>query len=156
MEESTTRPPVLSAPGSGPAPAPRRTVTLARIVSFGVIGVLSAVLYVPLYLLLRGWWPALAANLGALLLAGLFNTEANRRFTFDGTGVRRTGMHVRATVLFLISFAVTTGEVLLLRHAAPDAGRLVEVAALGAGQWCVTVFRFVGLDRWVFRRRRKS
>ncbi|MFD0904524.1 glycosyltransferase [Actinomadura sediminis] len=130
-----------------------RQARLLKVLSFGLIGLVSTLLYVPIYILLRGWWPALLANFGALVLSGLFNTEANRRWTFNRAGVPRIGMHLRATALFTVSFALTTGEALLLHLTAPDAGRLVEVVLLGGSQLSITVFRYIGLDRWVFRRR---
>ena len=57
----------------------------AQLARFSVVGVVSTVAYVVLYVVLRGAMPALAANALALLVTAVANTAANRRLTF---GVR--------------------------------------------------------------------
>ncbi|TDD86509.1 glycosyltransferase [Actinomadura darangshiensis] len=130
-----------------------RSARLPKVAAFGVIGAISTLLYVPLYVALRSVWPALAANFGALVLAGLFNTEANRRWTFNRAGGPLVVLHLKAATLFAASFAVTTAEVVVLHLTAPHAGKVVEVVLLGLGQLCITVLRYIGFDRWVFRRK---
>jgi putative flippase GtrA len=126
-----------------------RAVMLAQFASFAAIGVFSVVLYALIYLPLREFWAPAAANLGALVLAGIVNTEANRRWTFGR--VRRTTVHFRAAVLFVVNYALTTVAVLA---APPGGGRLAELGAVVATYCLLTVIRFTALDRWVFSRTR--
>ncbi|TMR93419.1 glycosyltransferase [Nonomuraea basaltis] len=141
-----------------PEPTPRhpdavvarpRAVTLAKFISFAAIGALSVILYALFYLPLREFWSPATANLGALVLAGIINTEANRRWTFGR--VRRTTMHFRAAALFTANYAVTTMAVLAVP---PAAGRLAEVGAVVATYCLLITIRFSALDRWVFSRAR--
>ncbi|MEV0167016.1 glycosyltransferase [Nonomuraea fuscirosea] len=55
---------------------------VAKFTSFAAIGTFSVILYALTYLLLRESWTPAAANLCALVLAGIVNVEANRRWTF--------------------------------------------------------------------------
>ncbi|MGP3914783.1 glycosyltransferase [Nonomuraea sp. 10N515B] len=126
-----------------------RAVTLARFTSFAAIGVLSVILFTLIYLPLRAFWSPATANLAALVLTGIVNTEANRRWTFGR--VRRSTMHVRATVLSATTYALTTAAVLAVP---PEAGRAAEVGAVVATYCLLTVIRFTALDRWVFSRTR--
>lgn len=126
-----------------------RAVTLAKFASFAVIGVLSVVLYTVVYFPLREFWAPATANLGALVIAGIINTEANRRWTFGR--VRRTTVHFRAAVLFVANYVLTTMAVLTVP---PGGGRLAEVGAVVTTYCLLTVIRFTALDRWVFSRTR--
>ncbi|MGN9836593.1 glycosyltransferase [Nonomuraea sp. H19] len=124
-----------------------RAVTLAKFMSFAAIGVVSVVLYSLIYLPLREFWSPATANLGALVLTGILNTEANRRWTFG----RRTAMRLRAAALFLANYVLTTMAVLAVP---PGAGRPAEVAAVVATYCLLIMIRFTALDRWVFSRSR--
>ncbi|MFC4111803.1 glycosyltransferase [Nonomuraea zeae] len=126
-----------------------RAVTMAKFTSFAAIGVISGILYTLLYLPLREIWSPATANLGALVLAGFMNIEANRRWTFGA--IRRTTMHIRAAVLFLANYALTTAAVLAVP---PEAGPTAEVGAVVATYCLLTLLRFTALDRWVFSRTR--
>ncbi|MEV0380172.1 glycosyltransferase [Nonomuraea sp. NPDC050643] len=125
-----------------------RAVTMAKFTSFAAIGVISGILYTLLYLPLREIWSPAMTNLAALILTGVINIEANRRWTFT----RRTTAHFRAAVLFLANYALTTMAVLSVP---PGAGRLGEVGAVVATYCLLTLIRFTALDRWVFSRTRK-
>jgi len=127
--------------------------TLAKFATFAVIGVVSTLLYLVIYLPLRGSLSPAAANLCALILVGLANTEANRRWTFNRTGGPRFVLHTRATMVFATTYALTTLAVLGLHRVAPGAGLPVEIGVLVLAYGLVTVLRFVALDRWVFARR---
>ncbi|MFI7113550.1 glycosyltransferase [Nonomuraea sp. NPDC050227] len=133
-----------------------RAVTLAKFASFAAIGVFSVLLYALIYLPLRGVWAPAPANLGALVLTGFVNTEANRRWTFNRLGGRRTAMHFRAALLFLANYLLTTSAVLGLRSVSPGAGRLMEMSAVVATYGLLTLIRFTALDRWVFSRTRNQ
>ncbi|MET0132449.1 MAG: glycosyltransferase, partial [Kibdelosporangium sp.] len=57
---------------------------LWQLLSFGAIGVLSTAATLLLYAFFRSTMNPLAANLSALVITTMLNTEANRRFTFLG------------------------------------------------------------------------
>ncbi|MEO3886042.1 glycosyltransferase [Nonomuraea sp. B5E05] len=123
-----------------------RAVTLAKFLSFAAIGVFSVVLYTIIYLPLRDIWSPAMTNLGALVLTGIINIEANRRWTFR----KRTTVHFRAFLLFLANYALTTVAVLKVP---PGSGRLAEVGVVVATYCLLTLIRFTALDRWVFPRK---
>ncbi|SDH88078.1 glycosyltransferase [Nonomuraea jiangxiensis] len=124
-----------------------RAVPVTRFVSFAVIGAISAILYALIYLPLRGSWSPEMTNLGALVLAGIINIEANRRWTFK----RRTTPHFRAAMLFMVNFPLTT---LAVHAVPPGAGRAAEVGAVVATYCLLTLIHFAALDRWVLSRTR--
>jgi putative flippase GtrA len=143
-----------------PAPRPahpqaalgkRETGLLWQILSFGVIGALSTVVTAVLYALLRSWWPPLLANLVALTVTTLWNTEANRRFTF----IRQSGspgrIHLQGLLVFGLYYVVTSGALLGLHAWRPDPSRWLEVAVLVVSSVVGTAIRFVLLRSWVFR-----
>ncbi len=130
---------------------PERRLTAFR--GFAVIGAAATIAHAAAYYLLRGWWQPEWANLAALLLTGFSNTEVNRRWTFRGRGHGRTrhrgGPHLRAGLVFLFTYLVTSIAVLGM----PGAGRTAETATLVLLAGSLTLLRFTALDRWVFPRR---
>ena len=135
--------------------ARRENGLLWQILSFGAIGVLSTVVTAVLYALLRGWLPPLVANLIALTVTTLWNTEANRRFTFTGANPSKH-VHLQGLVVFALYYAVTSGALLGLQHWDPDPARWLEVLVLIASSVLGTALRFVLLRSWVFRERRSE
>ncbi|WP_460954752.1 bifunctional glycosyltransferase family 2/GtrA family protein [Parasphingorhabdus pacifica] len=130
--------------------AKRENGLLWQLLSFGVIGIASTLVTAVLYALLRTWWPPLVANLIALVATTLWNTEANRRFTF----VRKPGsglVHLQGLLVFALYYAVTSGALLTLQELWPDASRLLEVIVLVVSSVLGTALRFVLLRSWVFR-----
>lgn len=123
-----------------------------QLARFAVIGVLSTVVHLGLYLLLRGALGPIPANLLALLITAVANTAANRRLTFGVRG--RAGVarqQVQGLLVLALGLGLTTGALAALGAWAPDAGRLVEVAVLVVANGLVTVLRFVAFRSWVFR-----
>jgi putative flippase GtrA len=144
--------------GRRPLPAPVDGVPaglIGQLVRFAVIGVLSTLAYVVLFLLLRGPVGAQAANLVALLLTAVANTAANRRHTF---GIRGRGGAARAQfqglVVFALGLALTSGSLALLRALDGDASRAGELLLLVVANALATLLRFVLFRGWVFRHRR--
>ncbi|GAA3355499.1 glycosyltransferase [Saccharopolyspora gregorii] len=133
--------------------AERENGLLWQLFSFGIIGILSTVATSVLYALLRSWWPPLVANLVALTVTTLWNTEANRRFTFVGRAASSGRVHVQGLVVFALYYVVTSGALLALDAAVPDASRWLEVLVLVASSVVGTALRFVLLRSWVFRPR---
>jgi putative flippase GtrA len=125
-----------------------------EILVFGAIGIASTAAYGVLYLALRGAIGSVAANALALILTAIANTAANRRLTF---GVRDrdrgpTSMlrdQVGGFLALAVALAITTATASLLAALAPNAGRLVELAALTAANAASTVARFVLLRSWI-------
>jgi putative flippase GtrA len=134
--------------------APHRR-TAGQLVMFALIGALSTAAHALLYALLRTWWPAGIANLLALVVTALLNTEANRRLTFGGTGAPTTRVHVQGLLVFVLYYAVTTGAVLALHAVRPDASRSLEVLVLVLASIVGTALRFVALKNWIFRETRR-
>jgi putative flippase GtrA len=104
-----------------------------------------------LFVLLRGWAPALVANSLALLVTAVLNTAANRRFTFGVRGASGRLRHqAQGLAVFLAGLLLTNGCLVLLRGTGAT-GRWTEITVLTAANLAVTVGRFVVL-RWIFRR----
>jgi putative flippase GtrA len=115
----------------------------------------STLAYVLLYLGVRQLVPALVANFLALALTAVFNTAANRRFTFGVTGRRDALKHqIEGGIAFVIGLVLSSGAIALLGAAAPAAGHSAELAALVAANALATLVRFVLLRVWVFNPRR--
>jgi putative flippase GtrA len=114
---------------------------------FVLIGVASTLAYVLLYLLLRGFMAAQAANVVALLLTAVGNTAANRRLTFGVRGRAGAARHqFRGLIAFGAGLALTSGALAVL----PTASRAMEVAVLVAANLAATLLRFVLYRGWVF------
>lgn len=121
-----------------------------QLVSFGLIGLASTAATAVLYALFRSWSPPLMANLGALVLVNLLNTEANRRLTFAGAEVSRQRVHVQGLVVFALYYALTSGALLVLGILVARPSRWLEVAVLLAASALGTAGRFLLLRKWVF------
>jgi putative flippase GtrA len=124
-----------------------------ELVTFGVIGVISTAAYAVLFLALRAFTGATAANALALVITAVGNTAANRRLTF---GVRGGGSMARDQLGGLAALAITTASVSLLAALAPRAGHLVELAVLVVANVLATVARFVLLRSWIAGDRRRA
>ncbi|MBO1413410.1 GtrA family protein [Streptomyces sp. FH025] len=125
-----------------------------QLPSFVVIGVLSTLFYLGLFVALRAVTSSQAANLVALAVSAVANTAANRRFTFGITGSDGAVRHqLQGAVAFLIGLGLSSGALALLGVAVPHASRVVEVTGLVVANGLATVARFVLLKLWVFRKR---
>ncbi|MBV6696420.1 GtrA family protein [Kitasatospora aureofaciens] len=125
-----------------------------QLPSFLVIGVLSTLFYLGLFVVARGFTDSQAANLIALAVSAVANTAANRRFTFGITGSEGAVRHqLQGAVAFLIGLGLSAGVLALLDIAVPDASRVVEVGGLIVANGLATVVRFLLMKVWVFRGR---
>ena len=124
---------------------------ISQVARFSVVGVVSTVAYVLLYVALRTSMPAQGANALALLATAVANTAVNRRVTF---GVRGARAHVRhqlqGIVVFGVGLVLTSGALVALHRFAPQAGRGLEVGVLVAAGVMSTAVRFVLFRSWVF------
>ncbi|MDX8150819.1 bifunctional glycosyltransferase family 2/GtrA family protein [Patulibacter brassicae] len=121
---------------------------------FLAIGALSTIAYALLYLLLHGPLGAGGANVAALAITAVANTQANRRLTFRVRG--REGLarhHAMGAVVFVLTVLLTSGALSLLHAIDPAPSRGVELTVLIAASICATVTRFVALKTWVFAHR---
>lgn len=126
----------------------------AQLTRFALVGGLGTVLNALLFLLLRNWWEAMAANLVALVLSTVASTEANRWFTFDDA--RRDPFRARLQIVATVAFyAFYNSAVLVLLDLVVENPTAVEqsVTVVVAGVLGGLV-RFLVLRDWVFRDRR--
>jgi putative flippase GtrA len=126
-----------------------------QLPSFAVIGIISTVAQLLLYLVLRTALSPLAANALSLLFTTVANTAANRRFTFGVTGPANAfRQQLEAGLTFLLGLLLSTGGLALLHALNPHASRGVELAALVGANGVATLVRFLLLRAWVFHPRR--
>jgi putative flippase GtrA len=129
------------------------------VARFLAIGVASTVAYAILFLALRGWLGAAAANALALAITAVANTQANRRFTFGIRG--RAGLvrqQAAGALVYLLALGLTDGALRVLTRLDPHHSRALEVTVLVIASAFATVSRYVALRSWVFAqhaRRRK-
>ncbi len=133
--------------------AAREGGLLWQLAAFGLIGLVSTAATAALYALVRSWSPPLVANLAALVLVSLLNTEANRRLTFAGTGVSKQRVHLQGLVVFALYYALTSGALLALQALVARPSRWLEVTVLLAASVVGTAGRFLLLRAWVFTNR---
>ncbi|MFI1091917.1 glycosyltransferase [Streptomyces sp. NPDC020917] len=125
---------------------------LARqLVGFCVVGALSTLVYLALYMLFRLGMGAQPANALALLVSALGNTAANRRLTFGVRGRDRAVRHqAQGLVVFGIGLALTSGSLAAVHAASAHPGHGTELAALIAANLAATILRFLLFRAWVF------
>jgi putative flippase GtrA len=138
-------------PLTGPSPVASSSA-IGQLAAFAVVGALSTVAYLLLFVLLRGVGSAQAANLGALLITTIANTAVNRRVTF---GVRGRAGAARAQLqgllVFAVGLAVTGGSLVALHAVQPVPSRALEVGVLVIASVGATLARFILFRGWVFR-----
>jgi putative flippase GtrA len=128
---------------------PRESL-LRQASRFAVIGVLSTVAYLLLFLAMRAPLGAQAANLVALLVTAVANTAVNRRFTFGVRGGAALRHQAQGLVVFALGLALTSGALAVLSALSSHPARLAEISVLVAANLAATVLRFVLLREWVF------
>jgi putative flippase GtrA len=117
------------------------------------IGLASTIAYAVLFLALRSWLGAGAANALALAITAVANTQANRHFTFRIRG--RAGLLRQQTagvLVYLIALGLTDGALSVLARLDPHHSRALEVTVLVIASAFATVSRYVALRSWVFAR----
>jgi len=149
---ATGRIPVTGLPAYAGDDVPGGLTT--QLVRFAVVGFLSTLAYLALFLLLRAPMGAQGANFAALLLTAVANTAVNRRFTFGVRGaVDRFRHQLQGLVVFAVGLGLTAASLALLTAVAPDAQRWLEVGVLVAANVTATLVRFLLLRSWVFPQR---
>jgi putative flippase GtrA len=123
-----------------------------QLARFLLVGVASTAAYLLLYLLLRGFLAAQAANAMSLLLTAAANTAVNRRVTFGIRGRRHAARHLtRGLIAFAAGLALTSGALAALYATAPRPGRAAELTVLVVANLIATLVRFGLYRSWVFR-----
>jgi putative flippase GtrA len=152
LTRGTIKVPLLRDDGP-PGPAGPRTRLAWQLPRFIGIGVASTLAYTVLYMALRTFLPALAANLLSLLLTAVGNTAANRRLTFGIRGREGAAAHqARGLIAFATGLLLTSGALMALHAGDPHAGKAAELAVLVAANLVATMSRFVLYRGWVFGR----
>jgi putative flippase GtrA len=129
---------------------PRRGLAW-QVPRFAAVGVLCTLAYIVVYLALRGFMGAQAANALSLLLTAVGNTAANRRLTFGLSGRAGAAVHhFRGLIAFAACLALTAGALMCLPAASASPGRGAELAVLVAANLVATALRFVLYRGWVF------
>ncbi|MCE5288574.1 MAG: bifunctional glycosyltransferase family 2/GtrA family protein [Nocardiaceae bacterium] len=122
----------------------------AQALRFGIIGVVSTIAFALFYLALQPMFGAQIANFLSLLITAIFNTAANRAFTFGVRGSDGLAKHhLQGLAIFGFGLAITSGALFGLHHYLPSATREVELIVLVVANLIATITRFIGL-RWVF------
>src|SRR3954466_11493499 len=143
--------------GRRPLPDPLPGVPaglVGQLVRFAVVGVLSTLAYLVIFVLLRGVVGAQTANLTALLITAVANTAAHRRLTF---GIRGSGgvlrAHAQGLVVFGLGLALTSGSLAILQAVTVTPSRTAELVLLVLANAAATLLRFLLFRGWVFRPR---
>jgi putative flippase GtrA len=146
----------LTSPLSDPVPGVPAGL-FGQLVRFALIGALSTVAYLALFVGLRGVIDAQPANLVALAVTAVANTAANRRITFGirgGPGAGRA--QLQGLVVFALGLALTSGTLAGLHAVTDSPARGTEVLLLVVANALATLLRFVLLRGWVFRPARRA
>jgi putative flippase GtrA len=129
---------------------PRRGLAW-QLPRFAAVGVLSTLAYIVVYLALRSFLGAQAANALSLLLTAVGNTAANRRLTFGLSGRAGAAVHhFRGLIAFGVCLMLTSGALMCLHAVSASPGRGAEVTVLVAANLVATALRFVLYRGWVF------
>jgi glycosyltransferase involved in cell wall biosynthesis len=145
----------IASAARGPLPvSPSITVQVLR---FAIVGTISTLAYIALYLAGRLVVPAETANAMALLLTAIANTAANRRYTFAVRGREHAARHqAQGLVVFLAALVSTSVALAGFKATAWHRSRIAELAVLVGVNLIVAVGRFLLLRGWVFRRRAEA
>ncbi|MEO3937572.1 GtrA family protein [Dermatophilaceae bacterium Soc4.6] len=137
-------------PTSATAPAAGRSG--GQLARFSTIGLVSTVLHLGLFALLRGPLGEQVANGIALVVATVLNTAANRSWTFGVRGRHGLGRHhAQSLTVFALTWGLTSAALALLGTGWPHAPALVQVGCVAAANVISTAVRFVAMRRWIFR-----
>ncbi|KRE57165.1 GtrA family protein [Phycicoccus sp. Soil748] len=125
------------------------------LVRFACVGIGSTVLHLGLFAgLLQALPYSQAANLGALLLATVANTAANRRWTFGVTGTEGVArQHLQSLGLFALTWALSAAALWLLHSTTTQPPALMQTIVVGGSMVGSTVVRFLAMRFWIFRDR---
>jgi putative flippase GtrA len=123
-----------------------------RLARFVVVGAVSTLAYLLIYLALRRGLAAQEANAISLLVTAVANTAVNRRVTFGISGRRHVVRHqLRGLIAFAAGLLLTSGALAMLHWMVPQPTRAAELAVLLVASLVATLARFGLYRSWVFR-----
>lgn len=118
-----------------------------QTVTFGMIGVVSTLISLGIFLALRDEIGAVWANVVGVTATALGNNWANRRWTFRRRSDQDRAWRLASTlVVFLLTLLGTS-----LALAAVAGNRSAELLVLAVTWAAAAILRFVFLRRWVYR-----
>ena len=127
-----------------------------HLVRFSAVGALSTLAYVALYNLLRASLGPWVANLVALLVTMVGNTQANRLWTFGRRGHRDlVRNHAAGGAAFIVGLAASTTALAVVRAMVDSPGRLLDTIALVLSGVLATAARFLLFRHWMYRSARR-
>ena len=127
------------------------SATWQQLRRFAAVGVASTVVHLGLFAALAAASvTSQAANATALLLATLFNTAANRRWTFGTRGAGAARHQAQGLGLFGLTWLMTAGSLGLLHAITPAPATAVATAVVAVATAASTVVRFVAMRAWMF------
>ncbi|MFI5044071.1 MAG: glycosyltransferase [Acidimicrobiales bacterium] len=123
----------------------------SQLVRFGSIGLVSTVFFAALFVVLRPRLGVLWADVVALGLCAVANTEANRRLTFTfGDRSRLARRHLAGLLLSILPLAANLITLAVLAAAGVES-TMAFLIALTVVNGLTALVRFILLRRWVFR-----
>jgi putative flippase GtrA len=138
----------------GPPSVPGHPMAGTHLARFASIGVISTVVDLGLFLLLRPALGTFGANAVALALCSIANMAANRRITFfDRAPFRRRDQLLGGLAVFATSLALTS-VALLAAGGIGGASVTSDLVAIAVANGAAALVRFVLLRAWVFRNHR--
>ncbi len=138
---------------AGPPSAARRPPP--QLVRFAGVGVLSTLVYLVLFLVLRGPLGAQAANAASLVVCTVANTAAHRRVTFAERGSPSWRTWIAGTAAVLATSLAFTSAALAVADALDPTSVALEVAVLLVATALAALVRFVLLRAWIFSNYRR-
>ncbi|MFD7841897.1 GtrA family protein [Nocardia sp. NPDC059764] len=128
----------------------RGDAAFAQLIRFALVGGLSNVGYILLFLALYGGGAQVANLAGSIVSTALAN-EMHRRLTFQAADrVRWYTAQIEGGALALAGLAITSAGLAILEVTAPGMGDIAEAVAVLGITAVVGTMRFLTLRLWVF------
>ncbi|NKX88697.1 GtrA family protein [Nocardia coubleae] len=122
---------------------------VAQLLRFAVVGGVSNIAYVLLFMACTGLGP-LGANVAGSVVSTVIANELHRRLTFRTTAVPWFTAQYQGGGLALIGLGITTAALAALETFAPTLGDLTQAGAMLAIMATVGLARFLSLRYLVF------
>ncbi|MEU0465942.1 GtrA family protein [Amycolatopsis sp. NPDC006131] len=141
----------ISGPVAREAPAAHRPAEHHPVAWYVVAGVLTTGLQELLFLGGRPLLGAVTANVLAIALTTLANTEFQRRVTFAGHSASPVRLHLQSAVTFAFYAGYGSLVLLSLHLFTTNPSATLQAVALAAASGLGGIVRFAVLRWWVFR-----